>query len=186
MTGYSVMSSNREKGKKKTTVIHFIHDFRSSETTQACKRGRSATVRLRCNPTQAAKDLITLPRYPVSAFDLKGAIKAQHLAQHVSVLQQIKVKKKRGRVEASERFDNPVKQSSVFFFSLQQLLGGNVRRLHLPLPVGEPARMSALHQKQLQGDCQRVHTGNPGSDAEHRYTSGVNVHGKWNILKKIK
>uniref|UniRef100_A0A3Q3VQ33 MRH domain-containing protein n=1 Tax=Mola mola TaxID=94237 RepID=A0A3Q3VQ33_MOLML len=38
-----------------------IFYFRSSETTQACKQGRSATVRLRCNPTVTATDLITLP-----------------------------------------------------------------------------------------------------------------------------
>lgn len=36
---------------------------RSSVSTQACKEGRSATVRLRCNPAVSAKDLITLPRY---------------------------------------------------------------------------------------------------------------------------
>lgn len=37
--------------------------FRSSETTQACKQGRSATIRMRCNPTVTTKNLITLPRY---------------------------------------------------------------------------------------------------------------------------
>lgn len=35
---------------------------RSSETTQACKHGRSTTIRLRCDPTVTAKDHITLPR----------------------------------------------------------------------------------------------------------------------------
>lgn len=38
-----------------------IFYYKSSETTQACKQGRSATIRLRCNPTVAATDLITLP-----------------------------------------------------------------------------------------------------------------------------
>ncbi|TMS15810.1 UPF0577 protein [Larimichthys crocea] len=38
-----------------------IFYYKSSETTQACKQGRSATIRLRCNPTVTAKDLITLP-----------------------------------------------------------------------------------------------------------------------------
>ncbi|XP_026189393.1 UPF0577 protein KIAA1324 [Mastacembelus armatus] len=38
-----------------------IFYYKSSETTQACKNGRSATIRLRCNPTVAAKDHITLP-----------------------------------------------------------------------------------------------------------------------------
>ncbi|CAJ1085315.1 endosome/lysosome-associated apoptosis and autophagy regulator 1 [Xyrichtys novacula] len=38
-----------------------IFYYKSSETTQGCKQGRTATVRLRCNPSVAAKDLITLP-----------------------------------------------------------------------------------------------------------------------------
>lgn len=51
---------------------------RSSETTQACKQGRSTTIRLRCNPTVTSKDLITLPRYlslgPSSTFDLTRVV----------------------------------------------------------------------------------------------------------------
>lgn len=43
--------------------IYVRDDFRSSETTLACKQGRAATIRLRCNPAVTAKDLITLPRY---------------------------------------------------------------------------------------------------------------------------
>lgn len=42
---------------------HVCDVSRSSETTQACKQGRSAAVRLRCNPTVTTKDLIMLPRY---------------------------------------------------------------------------------------------------------------------------
>ncbi|XP_054905643.1 endosome/lysosome-associated apoptosis and autophagy regulator 1 [Poeciliopsis prolifica] len=38
-----------------------IFYYKSSDTTQACKQGRSATVRLRCNPTANIKDPITLP-----------------------------------------------------------------------------------------------------------------------------
>ncbi|KAG7220725.1 hypothetical protein INR49_017839, partial [Caranx melampygus] len=38
-----------------------IFYYTSSEKTQACKQGRSATIRLRCNPTVTAKDDITLP-----------------------------------------------------------------------------------------------------------------------------
>uniref|UniRef100_A0A3Q3K1M4 MRH domain-containing protein n=1 Tax=Monopterus albus TaxID=43700 RepID=A0A3Q3K1M4_MONAL len=38
-----------------------IFYYKSSETTQACKQGRSATIRLRCNPTVTAKDQFTLP-----------------------------------------------------------------------------------------------------------------------------
>ncbi|KAM9829175.1 endosome/lysosome-associated apoptosis and autophagy regulator 1 [Syngnathus typhle] len=38
-----------------------IFYFRSAETTQACKRGRTATIRLRCDPSMSAKDLITPP-----------------------------------------------------------------------------------------------------------------------------
>ncbi|KAM9752012.1 endosome/lysosome-associated apoptosis and autophagy regulator 1 isoform 1-T1 [Menidia menidia] len=38
-----------------------IFYYKSSDTTQACKQGRSATIRLRCNPTVTAKDQIALP-----------------------------------------------------------------------------------------------------------------------------
>eukprot|EP00064_Thunnus_orientalis_P001857 superscaffoldBa00000128_g1860 len=38
-----------------------IFYYKSRETTQACKRGRSGTIRLRCNPTVTVKDHITLP-----------------------------------------------------------------------------------------------------------------------------
>ncbi|KAM9856084.1 endosome/lysosome-associated apoptosis and autophagy regulator 1 [Aulostomus maculatus] len=38
-----------------------IFYYKSSETTQACKQGRSATIRLRCNPTVTVMDHITLP-----------------------------------------------------------------------------------------------------------------------------
>ncbi|XP_037126265.1 endosome/lysosome-associated apoptosis and autophagy regulator 1 [Syngnathus acus] len=38
-----------------------IFYFRSAETTQACKGGRTATIRLRCDPGISAKDLITPP-----------------------------------------------------------------------------------------------------------------------------
>uniref|UniRef100_H2UWY3 Endosome-lysosome associated apoptosis and autophagy regulator 1 n=1 Tax=Takifugu rubripes TaxID=31033 RepID=H2UWY3_TAKRU len=44
-----------------TGLRDVIFYFGSSESTLACKEGRSATVRLRCNPTVTAKDLITLP-----------------------------------------------------------------------------------------------------------------------------
>ncbi|XP_029012916.1 endosome/lysosome-associated apoptosis and autophagy regulator 1 [Betta splendens] len=38
-----------------------IFYYKSSETTQACKQGRSATIRLRCSPTVTANDRITMP-----------------------------------------------------------------------------------------------------------------------------
>uniref|UniRef100_A0A3P8TR15 Endosome-lysosome associated apoptosis and autophagy regulator 1 n=1 Tax=Amphiprion percula TaxID=161767 RepID=A0A3P8TR15_AMPPE len=38
-----------------------IFYYKSSDTTQACKKGRSAAIRLRCNPSVTAKDHITLP-----------------------------------------------------------------------------------------------------------------------------
>ncbi|KAJ8017113.1 hypothetical protein DPEC_G00014390 [Dallia pectoralis] len=38
-----------------------IFYYKSSETTQACKNGRTTTIRLRCDPTVTAKDQITLP-----------------------------------------------------------------------------------------------------------------------------
>ncbi|XP_017286358.1 endosome/lysosome-associated apoptosis and autophagy regulator 1 [Kryptolebias marmoratus] len=38
-----------------------IFYYRSNDATQACKQGRSAAIRLRCNPTVTAKDYITYP-----------------------------------------------------------------------------------------------------------------------------
>ncbi|TNN82881.1 UPF0577 protein [Liparis tanakae] len=38
-----------------------IFYYKSSETTQACKHGRSATIRLRCSPSVTDKDHITMP-----------------------------------------------------------------------------------------------------------------------------
>ncbi|XP_057676462.1 endosome/lysosome-associated apoptosis and autophagy regulator 1 [Corythoichthys intestinalis] len=38
-----------------------IFYYKSTETTQACKGGRSATIRLRCDPTMSATDHISLP-----------------------------------------------------------------------------------------------------------------------------
>ncbi|XP_019716362.1 UPF0577 protein KIAA1324 [Hippocampus comes] len=38
-----------------------IFYYKSTETTQACKGGRSATIRLRCEPAMSAVDHITLP-----------------------------------------------------------------------------------------------------------------------------
>ncbi|KAL6119742.1 elapor1 [Pungitius sinensis] len=38
-----------------------IFYYKSSETTQACKQGRSGAIRLRCDPSVTEKDLITLP-----------------------------------------------------------------------------------------------------------------------------
>ncbi|XP_060736920.1 endosome/lysosome-associated apoptosis and autophagy regulator 1 isoform X1 [Tachysurus vachellii] len=38
-----------------------IFYYRSSETTQACKNGRSTSIRLRCDPTVTAVDQISLP-----------------------------------------------------------------------------------------------------------------------------
>ncbi|XP_061908878.1 endosome/lysosome-associated apoptosis and autophagy regulator 1 [Entelurus aequoreus] len=38
-----------------------IFYYKSTETTQACKQGRSATLRLRCDPAVSATDHITLP-----------------------------------------------------------------------------------------------------------------------------
>lgn len=109
----------------------------------------------------------------------------QRSTQHVAVLQQIKVCW-RGPVKENVCLSRPAgffSHRSHRFSSSQQLFGGNVRWLHLPLPVGEPARMSALHQKQLQGDCQRVHPGNTGRDAESGNRSGTEAHTHWGNLK---
>lgn len=45
---------------------------RSRETTQACKNGRSSSIRLRCDPSVTVKNYISLPRYNEKpAFSLK-------------------------------------------------------------------------------------------------------------------
>lgn len=66
---------------------------RSSETTQACKQGRSATIRLRCNPTMTAKDHIMLPRYlslwPSSTIDLTTVIQATFDLTHTHTVLQL-------------------------------------------------------------------------------------------------
>lgn len=41
---------------------------RSRETTQACKNGRSTSIRLRCDPTVTVKDHVSLPRYKTKMF----------------------------------------------------------------------------------------------------------------------
>ncbi|CAL1606068.1 unnamed protein product [Knipowitschia caucasica] len=45
-----------------STLPDVIFFYKSRDKTQACKQGRAATVRLRCNPTVSAKDQITTPR----------------------------------------------------------------------------------------------------------------------------
>ncbi|XP_034028186.1 UPF0577 protein KIAA1324 homolog [Thalassophryne amazonica] len=44
-----------------SSLPDIIFYYNSSETTQACKQGRSATIRLRCNPALTTKTHITLP-----------------------------------------------------------------------------------------------------------------------------
>ncbi|XP_076131894.1 endosome/lysosome-associated apoptosis and autophagy regulator 1 [Alosa pseudoharengus] len=44
-----------------STLPDVIFYYRGSETTQACKKGRSTTIRLRCNPSVTGNDLISLP-----------------------------------------------------------------------------------------------------------------------------
>lgn len=60
-TSLSGVSSPNWLFPSSSSLPDVIFYFRSSETTQACKHGRSATVRLRCNPMQTAKDLIKPP-----------------------------------------------------------------------------------------------------------------------------
>lgn len=70
---------------------------RSTETTQTCKRGRSATIRLRCNPTVTVKDHITLPRYFTlllsSIFD-----HSDNISYNILILFSTTVTVQRGRV----------------------------------------------------------------------------------------
>lgn len=44
-----------------STLPDVIFYYKSSDTTQACKQGRAATVRMRCNPTVSTTDELTLP-----------------------------------------------------------------------------------------------------------------------------
>ncbi|XP_055014789.1 endosome/lysosome-associated apoptosis and autophagy regulator 1-like [Boleophthalmus pectinirostris] len=44
-----------------STLPDVIFYYRSTDKTQACKQGRAATVRMRCNPAVSAKDQITTP-----------------------------------------------------------------------------------------------------------------------------
>ncbi|XP_056129961.1 endosome/lysosome-associated apoptosis and autophagy regulator 1 [Lampris incognitus] len=60
-TTLSHISSLVESFPTGSSLPDVIFYYRSSETTQACKQGRSTTIRLRCNPTETAKDHISLP-----------------------------------------------------------------------------------------------------------------------------
>uniref|UniRef100_A0A8C4H1I4 Endosome-lysosome associated apoptosis and autophagy regulator 1 n=1 Tax=Dicentrarchus labrax TaxID=13489 RepID=A0A8C4H1I4_DICLA len=60
-TTLSSISSPKWMFPSASGLLDVIFYYKSSETTQACKQGRSAAIRLRCNPTVTAKDLITLP-----------------------------------------------------------------------------------------------------------------------------
>lgn len=134
---------------------------RSSDTTQACKQGRSATIRLRCSPTVSAKDHVTLPGYfklliqQVSSFYTCIIFSSHILHQRMSSLWL-----NCGLISPSS-FKIVKANQSVFF--LQQLLRRNVRRLFFPLSVAEPARVSTLHQRALQRDRQCLYPGNTGN-----------------------
>uniref|UniRef100_A0A667ZZK5 Endosome-lysosome associated apoptosis and autophagy regulator 1 n=1 Tax=Myripristis murdjan TaxID=586833 RepID=A0A667ZZK5_9TELE len=60
-TTLSDISSLEQSFPAASSLPDVIFYYRSSETTQACKHGRSTTIRLRCDPTVTAKDHITLP-----------------------------------------------------------------------------------------------------------------------------
>ncbi|KAM3872298.1 endosome/lysosome-associated apoptosis and autophagy regulator 1 [Diretmus argenteus] len=60
-TTLSHISSPGQLFPTASSLPDVIFYYRSSETTQACKDGRSTTIRLRCSPTVTAKDHITLP-----------------------------------------------------------------------------------------------------------------------------
>ena len=55
-----------------TLMIHCV--CRASETTQACKQGRSTTIRMRCDPTVTASHQISLPRYVTTPAHRIGVI----------------------------------------------------------------------------------------------------------------
>ncbi|KAK5894556.1 hypothetical protein CesoFtcFv8_011238 [Champsocephalus esox] len=60
-TKVSRISSSKWLFPSASSLPDVIFYYKSSETTQACKEGRSATIRLRCNPTVTAEDHIMLP-----------------------------------------------------------------------------------------------------------------------------
>ncbi|XP_063065737.1 endosome/lysosome-associated apoptosis and autophagy regulator 1 [Engraulis encrasicolus] len=55
------ISSPADNFPKETTIPDVIFYYRGSETTQACRKGRSTTIRLRCDPSAIGNDLISLP-----------------------------------------------------------------------------------------------------------------------------
>lgn len=183
-TGYSITSINREKVKIK--IVHFLHHVclmisglarRRRPANRAGQRPSDWGAIRRRPPKTLSRCRGSFPRLLILTERWK-----QRLTQHAAVLQQIKVCW-RGPVGASENFLFipssslfPSSLSSLCSSSPQQLFGGNVRRLHLPLSVGEPARVSALHQEQLQGDRQWVHPGDTGSDAELPATGPARKH----------
>ncbi|XP_072306191.1 endosome/lysosome-associated apoptosis and autophagy regulator 1 [Eucyclogobius newberryi] len=61
-TSLSNISSPAGLFPSTSSLSDVIFYYRSSEKTQACKQGRAATVRMRCNPTVSATDQITTPR----------------------------------------------------------------------------------------------------------------------------
>ncbi|KAG7519937.1 hypothetical protein JOB18_019311 [Solea senegalensis] len=60
-TALSGISSPQWLFPSESSLPDVIFYYKSSKVTQACKQGRSATIRLRCEPTVTAKDHITLP-----------------------------------------------------------------------------------------------------------------------------
>lgn len=171
-TRYLILRNNWEESNKKWRFVHSVCWMISGLARQHRPANRAG---------QRPSDWGAIPRGPPKTssrcqgssprrFILTERSK-QLLTQHVAVLQQIKD----CLTWMLRRFWEFlfIPSSSLFLSSLpcspsQKLLGGNVRWLHLPLFVGEPARMPAVHQTQLQRDRQWVHPGNTGSDAENR------------------
>lgn len=60
-TTLSHISSLQHSFPTQAKLPDVIFYYRGSETTQACEKGRSTTIRLRCDPTVTAKDQMTLP-----------------------------------------------------------------------------------------------------------------------------
>ena len=133
---------------------------RSSETTQTCKQGRSAAIRLRCDPALTAKDQITLPRYltpqPSSVFWLSSLNKVAPWRNIFST--------------------RSFQTSLLLCLPPQKLFRRDVWWLCVPPPVAEPACMSTLHPKPLQRNRQRLYPGNTGRDQNHFTSSTPQIH----------
>lgn len=110
---------------------------RSLEPTSSCESGRSAVVTLRCNPAKSIKGDLSVPRYQTLLPMLRNILAAMQ----------------KKFIDVTPSLTRP----------LQPVPGGNLRRLHLPFPVGELGGVSDVHGARLPSDRGRLQGGAPGA-----------------------